>query len=76
MLFFLGLLLPSSTTLALELERRNSGNASAMLGFLMFLVGGALSPLTGLGSIRYPTAAVIVLCCIAAWSAERRTLHE
>lgn len=76
MLFFLGLILPSSTTLALELERRNSGNASAMLGFLMFLVGGALSPLTGLGSIRYPTAAVIVLCCIAAWSAERRTRHE
>lgn len=76
MLFFLGLILPSSTTLALELERHDSGNASAVLGFLMFLIGGVLSPLTGWGNILYSTAVIIVLCCIAAWHTERRGRHE
>lgn len=44
LLMCLGLILPTSTTLALELERSNSGNASAILGFLTFLFGGLLSP--------------------------------
>ena len=76
LLLFLGLILPSSTTLALELERRNSGNASAVLGFLMFLVGGVLSPLTGLGDMLSPTAVIVVLCSMAAWSVERRLGQE
>lgn len=68
MLFFLGLILPSSTTLALELERNNSGNASAVLGFLMFFFGGVVSPLTGMGNMLYATAAIVVVCCLgAAW---------
>ncbi|MEI3465965.1 MAG: hypothetical protein V8R07_09085 [Bacteroides fragilis] len=35
------------------MERKNSGNASALLGFLMFVFGGLLSPLTGIGKILY-----------------------
>lgn len=66
-LIFLGLILPSSTTLALNLERENSGNASALLGFLMFLFGGVLSPLTGLGNMLYSTSILIVICCAGAW---------
>lgn len=66
-LFFLGLILPSSTTLALDLERENSGNASALLGFLMFLFGGVLSPLTGLGNMLYSTSIIIIVCCAGAW---------
>ena len=72
LLFFLGMILPSSTTLALELERHDSGNASAVLGFLMFLAGGILSPLTGWGNMLYSTAVIIVLCCTAAWFTERQ----
>ena len=67
LLVFLGLMLPSSTTLALDLERENSGNASALLGFLMFLFGGILSPLTGIGNMLYTTSIIIVLCCAGAW---------
>ena len=63
----LGIILPSSTTLALDLERKNSGNASALLGFLMFLFGGVLSPLTGLGNMLYTTGIIIVACCIGTW---------
>lgn len=75
LLFFLGLILPSSTTLALELEQLNSGKASAVLGFLMFFFGGVLSPLTGLGNMLYTTALIIVACCIAAGWTERRARH-
>lgn len=66
-LIFLGLILPGSTTLALDLERENSGNASALLGFLMFLFGGILSPLTGLGNMLYTTSIIIVVCCAGTW---------
>ena len=66
-MLFLGVILPSSTTLALDLERKNSGNASALLGFLMFLFGGVLSPLTGLGNMLYTTGIIIVACCIGTW---------
>lgn len=65
-MIFLGLILPSSTMLALDLERANSGNASAVLGFLMFLFGGVLSPLTGLGDMLQTTSLIMVLCCVAA----------
>ena len=61
LLFCLGMILPTSTTLALELERSNSGSASAVLGFLMFLFGGIVSPLAGLGNMLVSTALLIVI---------------
>ena len=76
-LLFLGLILPSSTTQALDQERGNSGNASAVLGFLIFLFGGILSPLTGLGNILYTTGIIIVVCSLSAgacaWLVHERT---
>lgn len=72
-LVFLGVILPSSTTLALDLERENSGNASALLGFLTFIFGGVLSPLTGLGDMLSTTALLIVACCAGAWICNRKT---
>lgn len=75
-LTFLGLILPSSTTLALNLERENSGNASALLGFLMFLFGGVLSPLTGLGNMLYSTSIIIVVCCAGAWIYTRSAIKD
>ncbi len=62
LLFFLGMILPTSTTIALDMERQNSGIASALLGFLMFVFGGVLSPVTGLGNMIYTTSLVIVIC--------------
>ena len=63
-LFFLGIILPTSTTLALNLERQNSGTASAVLGFLTFLGGGIVSPLTGMGNILYSTSIIMIVCCV------------
>lgn len=62
LLFCLGMILPTSTTLALELERSSSGSASAVLGFLVFLFGGIASPLAGLGDMITSTSLVVVLC--------------
>lgn len=58
----LGMILPTSTTLALEPVRANSGNASAVLGFLTFLVGGVCSPLAGMGNMLWSTSALILIC--------------
>lgn len=75
-LLFLGLILPSSTTLALDEERGNSGNASAVLGFLIFLFGGVFSPLTGLGNILYTTGIIIVLCSLGTWICVHRMTQD
>lgn len=70
-MFCLGLILPTSMTLALNLERENSGNASAILGFLTFLAGGVVSPLTGLDNMITTTAIIITICStftlLTAW---------
>lgn len=73
-LIFLGLILPSSTTLALDLERKNSGNASALLGFLMFLFGGVLSPLTGMGNMLCTTGMIFIVCCAGAWICTKKAI--
>lgn len=62
MLVCLGMILPTSTTLALELARSKSGNASAVLGFLTFLCGGICSPLAGLGDMLYTSSILMVVC--------------
>lgn len=73
LLVCLGGILPASTVLALEPVRDHSGNASAILGFLTFFVGGVCSPLTGLGNMRYATAGIIGICAACTlWLAERR----
>lgn len=71
MMFFLGLVLPTSTTLALDLERENSGSASAILGFIMFLFGGMISPLTGVGNMIYSTSIIIVICSLLTWAVNK-----
>lgn len=64
LLVCLGMILPTSTTLALEPVRENSGNASAILGFLTFFMGGICSPLAGLGNMLASTSIVIVVCAV------------
>jgi len=58
----LGMILPTTSSLGMNLERRNNGSASAIFGFLPFLMGSIVSPLVGLGNILYSTAMLIILC--------------
>ena len=54
-LFMMGLTIPLSTTLAMDSERNNAGSSSAVLGAMLFMAGGVISPLVGLGNILIPT---------------------
>ena len=65
LLFCVGMVLPTSTSLALALERKNSGNASAMLGFFQFTFAGLVAPLVGLGEVSVATSWVIAIASCA-----------
>lgn len=65
-LLFSGLVMPTTTTLALDAERQKAGTASAILGAVGFLIGGIVSPLVGLGNILHATAIVMVACSFIA----------
>ena len=58
----LGLILPTTSSLGLNLEPENSGSASAILGFVPFLMGSIVSPLVGIGNILYSTGISVVVC--------------
>lgn len=76
-MIFLGFIMPTSTALAMEMERENAGNASAVLGFGVFFIGGIVSPLTGLGDdIFLSTSLVIVFCVICAVIFGTRVVRE
>lgn len=76
LLVCLGLILPTSTTLALEPVRGNSGNASAVLGFLSFFVGGVCSPLAGLGNMLVSTSVIMVICAACTLALTGRRVKE
>jgi drug resistance transporter, Bcr/CflA subfamily len=65
-MLFMGLILPTTTSLGLDLERRYSGSASAIMGFLPFLAGSIVSPLVGMGNMIYSTGFIIFICCSLA----------
>lgn len=76
LLFMMGLTFTSSTTLALDCERRYVGAASALLGALGFAFGGIVSPLVGLGNILVSTGITFVVCAVcsllcALWAVRR-----
>jgi DHA1 family bicyclomycin/chloramphenicol resistance-like MFS transporter len=59
-LFFAGATFPVSTNLALDLEEKYKGTASAILGASTFLVGGIVMPLSGMGNILHSTAYAMI----------------
>lgn len=70
-----GVLQPVCTSVTLDSERDNAGTASAALGASGFLMGGAVSPLAGIGDIFISAAAAIttgaVLTCATIFHACR-----
>lgn len=79
LLFCMGMTFTSSTALAMESQRANSGTASALLGAVCFAAGGIVSPLVGIGNILSSTGIVFVVCaccsmgCILVALGRRRT---
>ena len=60
-LFMMGLTMPLSTTLAMDSARDNAGSSSAVLGAVLFLAGGIISPLVGVGNILIPTGIAFII---------------
>lgn len=79
LLFMMGTTFTSSTTLAMDCERRKAGAASALLGAVCFMFGGIVSPLVGLGDTLLTTGVIFVLCGVCslwfAWRGMSRCLH-
>lgn len=75
----MGMTFTSSTALAMESQRENSGTASALLGALCFAAGGIVSPLVGLGNILSSTGVTFLVCaccsllCMLVALGRRRT---
>lgn len=58
----MGLTIPASQVLAQEAGRRSGGTASALLGGLLFLVGSAVTPLTGVLGYHTLTPMALLMC--------------
>jgi DHA1 family bicyclomycin/chloramphenicol resistance-like MFS transporter len=61
-----GATFPISTNLALDLEKKYKGTASAVLGASTFLIGGIVMPLSGVGNILHSTCYVMIGCAALA----------
>jgi DHA1 family bicyclomycin/chloramphenicol resistance-like MFS transporter len=64
MLLSLGFVLTSTTTLAMDAGRRYTGAASAAFGAFGFLVGGAVSPIVGLGDMMTSMSVTLVVSAV------------
>lgn len=61
MLFAIGLVLTSSTTIAMNLGRECAGAASAVVGGIGYIAGGLISPFVSVGNILVTS---FFLCCV------------
>ena len=68
MLFSVGMVFTSSTTLAMTEGKAMIGWASAIVGATGFLFGGIVTPLVGLGTIQISTYTVMTVCSLIAMS--------
>ena len=64
MLVSVGIILPSSTTIAMDEGREMAGSASAIFGASGFLFGSIVTPLVGLGDIMTTTFLLLIGCSI------------
>jgi DHA1 family bicyclomycin/chloramphenicol resistance-like MFS transporter len=60
-----GLVSPNATSLALAEHGRIAGSASAVLGVLQFVVGGAMAPLVGIAGTGTPVPMAVVIAALA-----------
>lgn len=57
-----GLCFTSTVAMAMNEEHNNAGAASALVGAMIFLFGGVVSPLVGMGDIVVTTSIIFVVC--------------
>ena len=57
---FVGAMCTTTTTLAMDSERKNAGIASAFFGAVGYIAGGIISPIVGIGTISVTSAILFV----------------
>ena len=62
----MGMTFTTSTTLAMNAERKNAGVASALLGTICFAFGGIVSPLVSIGNIMTTTGIIFVVSAMCS----------
>lgn len=63
-----GLCFTSSVALAMNEKHNNAGAASALVGAIIFIFGGIVSPLVGMGDIILYTSITFVACASCSLS--------
>lgn len=66
MMFSLGFIFPSVTTLAMTEGKEAIGAASAILGAIGFVFGGIVSPLVGIGDMTVSSVVVMLACAFGS----------
>ena len=67
MLFSVGMVFTSSTTLAMTEGKAMIGWASAIVGATGFMFGGIVTPLVGMGVIQVSTYCVMAVCSFVSF---------
>lgn len=62
-----GFCFTSTVAMAMNEEHDNAGAASALIGAMIFVFGGIVSPLVGMGNILIATSAIFVLCALCSF---------
>ncbi len=61
-----GLCFTSTVAMAMNEEHNNAGTVSSLIGAVIFLFGGIVSPLVGIGSITLSSSLIFVVCAFLA----------
>lgn len=69
-----GMSFTASNTLAMNAERDNAGIASALLGAVCYVVGGAVSPLVSLGEMTVTAGGLFLVGSLCAYLCARYVL--
>jgi DHA1 family bicyclomycin/chloramphenicol resistance-like MFS transporter len=62
LLFCLGMVFTTTTSMAMDQGRQYTGAAAAIVGAIGFIFGGAVSPIVGIGNIQITTACALIVC--------------
>ncbi len=74
LLSMVGMSFTASNTLAMNAERDNAGIASALLGAVCYVVGGAVSPLVSLGEMTVTAGGLFLVGSLCAYLCARYVL--
>ncbi len=67
LLFCLGMVFTTTTSMAMDQGREYTGAAAAIVGAIGFIFGGAVSPIVGLGNIQITTACALIVCAVISF---------